>query len=174
MRNDLKGIEIYFELTGGLSYRGFELPRVDCGCTTTYVHCKQFFVRLSKKKSATCWIWLIKENNICCTFIRFIHRTDHGNVLVQIKHNLQHWPVIYMYWSFTLIYSFLSLWSTAPTCYRDINYSNFFSQGRAMFIAARNPRSYFQQVIQSMDALGISVSFFAQNLHPLISAYFAV
>ena len=54
MRNDLKGIEIYFELTGGLSYRGFELPRVDCGCTTTYVHCKQFFVRLSKKKSATC------------------------------------------------------------------------------------------------------------------------
>ena len=43
-----------------------------------------------------------------------------------------------------------------------------------MFIAARNPRSYFQQVIQSMDALGISVSFFAQNLHPLVSAYFAV
>ena len=30
MRNDLKGIGIYFELTGGSSYRGFELPRVDC------------------------------------------------------------------------------------------------------------------------------------------------
>ena len=30
MRNDQKGIEIYFELTGGSSYRGFELPRVDC------------------------------------------------------------------------------------------------------------------------------------------------
>ena len=25
-----KGIENYFELTGGLSYRGFELPGVDC------------------------------------------------------------------------------------------------------------------------------------------------
>ena len=96
-------------------------------CTTTYVHCKQLFVRLSKKKSARCWIWIIKENNIiCCIFIRFIHRTDHGNILVQIKYNQQHWPVIYMYWSFTLIYSFLSPWSTAPTCYRDINYSNFF------------------------------------------------
>ena len=30
MENDLKGIENYFELTGGSSYRGFELPRVDC------------------------------------------------------------------------------------------------------------------------------------------------
>ena len=30
MRNDLKGIGIYFELTGGSSYRGFELSRVDC------------------------------------------------------------------------------------------------------------------------------------------------
>ena len=30
MRNDLKGIEIYFELTGGWSYRGFELLRDDC------------------------------------------------------------------------------------------------------------------------------------------------
>ena len=28
-----------------------------------------------------------------------------------------------------------------------------------MFIAARNPRSYFQQVSQAMDAVGISVSF---------------
>ena len=30
MENDLKGIENYFELMGGLSYRGFELPGVDC------------------------------------------------------------------------------------------------------------------------------------------------
>ena len=30
MGNDLKGIENYFELTGGSSSRGFELPRVDC------------------------------------------------------------------------------------------------------------------------------------------------
>ena len=30
MENDLKGIENYFELTGGSSYRGFELPGVDC------------------------------------------------------------------------------------------------------------------------------------------------
>ena len=30
MENDLKGIENYFELTGGSSYRGFELPEVDC------------------------------------------------------------------------------------------------------------------------------------------------
>ena len=149
---------------------------VKCNCVVLLpmYTISSYLLGWEKKKSATCWIWLIKENNICCIFIRFIQRTDHGNVLVQIKHNLQHWPVIYMYWSFTLIYSFLSPWSTAPTCYRDINYSNFFSQGRAMFIAARNPRSYFQQVIQSMDALGISVSFFAQNLHPLISAYFAV
>ena len=30
MENDLRGIENYFKLTGGLSYRGFELPEVDC------------------------------------------------------------------------------------------------------------------------------------------------
>ena len=30
MENDLKGNKNYFELTGGSSYRGFELPRVDC------------------------------------------------------------------------------------------------------------------------------------------------
>ena len=30
MENDLKEIENYFELTGGSSYRGFELPGVDC------------------------------------------------------------------------------------------------------------------------------------------------
>ena len=30
MENDLNGNENYFELTGGLSYRGFELPGVDC------------------------------------------------------------------------------------------------------------------------------------------------
>ena len=30
MGNNLKGIENYFELTGGSSYRGFELPGVDC------------------------------------------------------------------------------------------------------------------------------------------------
>ena len=28
MANDLKGNENWFELVGGLSYRGFELPRV--------------------------------------------------------------------------------------------------------------------------------------------------
>ena len=28
MENDLKGNENWFELTGGSSYRGFELPRV--------------------------------------------------------------------------------------------------------------------------------------------------
>ena len=32
MENDLKGNKNYFELTGGSSYRGFELPRVDCMC----------------------------------------------------------------------------------------------------------------------------------------------
>ena len=33
MENDLRGIENYFELTGGSSYRGFQLPGVDCsGC----------------------------------------------------------------------------------------------------------------------------------------------
>ena len=30
MENDLKGNENYFELTGGSSYGGFELPGVDC------------------------------------------------------------------------------------------------------------------------------------------------
>ena len=30
MENDLRGIENYFELMGGSSYRGFELPGVDC------------------------------------------------------------------------------------------------------------------------------------------------
>ena len=30
MEKDLKGIENYFELTGSSSYRGFELPGVDC------------------------------------------------------------------------------------------------------------------------------------------------
>ena len=30
MENDLKENENYFELTGGSSYKGFELSRVDC------------------------------------------------------------------------------------------------------------------------------------------------
>ena len=30
MANNLKGIENYFELMGGSSYRGLELPGVDC------------------------------------------------------------------------------------------------------------------------------------------------
>ena len=30
MEYDLKGNENYFELTGGLSYRGFELPGFHC------------------------------------------------------------------------------------------------------------------------------------------------
>ena len=30
MENDLKGNENWFELAGGSSYRGFELPGVDC------------------------------------------------------------------------------------------------------------------------------------------------
>ena len=30
MENDLKGTENYFELTESSSYRGFELPGVDC------------------------------------------------------------------------------------------------------------------------------------------------
>ena len=30
MENDLKGNENYFELTGGLSYRGFELSGFHC------------------------------------------------------------------------------------------------------------------------------------------------
>ena len=30
MENDLKGNENYFELTGGSSYRMFEIPGVDC------------------------------------------------------------------------------------------------------------------------------------------------
>ena len=30
MENDLKGNETYFDLTGGSSYRGFELPGVNC------------------------------------------------------------------------------------------------------------------------------------------------
>ena len=30
IENDLKGNENCFELAGGSSYRGFELPRVDC------------------------------------------------------------------------------------------------------------------------------------------------
>ena len=40
MENDLKGNENYFELTGGSSYRGFELPGFECiptkfgACTT--------------------------------------------------------------------------------------------------------------------------------------------
>ena len=32
MENDLKGNENYYELTGGSSCRGFELPGVDCIC----------------------------------------------------------------------------------------------------------------------------------------------
>ena len=47
MRNDLKGIEIYFELTGGSSYRRFELPRVDCTCSRrqelTFLHVAPHF-----------------------------------------------------------------------------------------------------------------------------------
>ena len=30
MENDLKGIENYFEVMGDLSYKGFELPGIDC------------------------------------------------------------------------------------------------------------------------------------------------
>ena len=30
MENDLKGIENYFKVMAGSSYRGFELPGVDC------------------------------------------------------------------------------------------------------------------------------------------------
>ena len=30
MENDLRVNENYFELTGGSSYRGFELPGIDC------------------------------------------------------------------------------------------------------------------------------------------------
>ena len=30
MENDVKGTESYFALTGGLSYRGFELLGVNC------------------------------------------------------------------------------------------------------------------------------------------------
>ena len=30
MENDLKGNENFFELTGGSSYRGFQLSGVDC------------------------------------------------------------------------------------------------------------------------------------------------
>ena len=30
MENDLKGNENHFELTGGSSYRGLELPEFDC------------------------------------------------------------------------------------------------------------------------------------------------
>ena len=30
MENDLKGNENYFELAGGSSYKGFELPGLDC------------------------------------------------------------------------------------------------------------------------------------------------
>ena len=41
MGNNLKGIENYFELTGGSSYRGFELPGVDIIylriCNATFV-----------------------------------------------------------------------------------------------------------------------------------------
>ena len=36
MENDLKGIENYFELTGSSSYRGFELPGVDCILISAY------------------------------------------------------------------------------------------------------------------------------------------
>jgi len=39
MENDLKGIENYFELKGSSSYRGFELPGVDC--TTILNHSLQ-------------------------------------------------------------------------------------------------------------------------------------
>ena len=33
MENDRKGNENYLELTGGSSYRGLKLPRVDCMLT---------------------------------------------------------------------------------------------------------------------------------------------
>ena len=35
MENDLKGNENYFDLTGGSSYRGLELPGVDCTFQST-------------------------------------------------------------------------------------------------------------------------------------------
>ena len=47
MENDLKGIENYFELTGGSSYRGFELPGVDCIyfliCNATFLVVSRLF-----------------------------------------------------------------------------------------------------------------------------------
>ena len=42
MGNDLKGIENYFELTGGSSYRGFELPGADYTFTETAIKTKLF------------------------------------------------------------------------------------------------------------------------------------
>ena len=40
MENDLKGNENYFDLTGGSSYRGFELPGVDCICFSKFYKIK--------------------------------------------------------------------------------------------------------------------------------------
>ena len=39
MENDLKGNENYFELAGGSSYGGFELPGVDCNPADLYNRC---------------------------------------------------------------------------------------------------------------------------------------
>ena len=53
MENDLKGIENYLALTGGSSYRGFELWAVNCVqvfslvTVTTYVHLSLFFLLTS-------------------------------------------------------------------------------------------------------------------------------
>ena len=46
MENDLKGNETYFDLTGGSSYRGFELPGVDCRKSSSYREFELLRVRL--------------------------------------------------------------------------------------------------------------------------------
>ena len=43
-RNDLKGNKNYFELAGGLSYRGFELPRVNYSKCIKEIHGKSILV----------------------------------------------------------------------------------------------------------------------------------
>ena len=53
MEHDLKGNENYFELTGGSSYRGFELPGVDC--TLYFV----FFLTPTPKLRRTTWFKIV-------------------------------------------------------------------------------------------------------------------
>ena len=47
MDNDLKGNENWFELEGGSSYRGFELPRVNYSKCMTEIQGKSILVRVS-------------------------------------------------------------------------------------------------------------------------------